>query len=300
MKNRNLKMEKKKNIMLVPVDFSEISLNALGHASQVAKHFDNDLVLLSILEEDFLSNIFSFSKNEAKDNLAKEALLSRLNEIAKDIKSKFGINCHTVVKAGKIYKTIIETAEEFGCDCVIMGTHGASGVERVLGSNASRTISYSTMPVIVVKTDKNPNAYKNIVFPLDLSAESKQKVKWAIHLGKSYKSTIHILTYKVGDEFLNNKLMANLRQIQNLFDEAGVAHEETLLEDNSDFARKTLEFSELKLADLIMIMTQQEDEKSIREYIIETYAQQIVNDAGNVPVFCVNPNFETYKSEFNF
>ncbi len=286
--------------MLVPVDFSEISLNALGHAAQVAKHFDNDLVLLSILEEDFLSNIFSFSKSEAKDNLAKEAMLSRLNEKAKDIKNSFGIICHTVVKSGKIYKTIIETAEEFGCDCVIMGTHGASGVERVIGSNASRTISYSTMPVIVVKTDKNPNAYKNIVFPLDLSAESKQKVKWAIHLGKSYKSTIHILTYKVGDEFLNNKLMANLRQIQNLFDEAGVAHEETILEDNSDFARKTLDFAEMKMADLIMIMTQQEDDKSIREYIIETYAQQIVNDSGNVPIFCVNPNFDTYKSEFNF
>lgn len=179
-----------------------------------------------------------------------------------------------------------------------MGTHGASGVERVIGSNASRVISYSTMPVIVVKTDKNPNAYKNIVFPLDLSKESKQKMKWAIHLGKSYNSTIHVLTYKVGDEFLDNKLVANLKQIQNIFDENGVAHTETILEDDSDFARTTLEFAETKLADLIMIMTQQESDKSIREYIIETYAQQIVNDSGNVPIFCVNPHYEMYKSEF--
>ena len=42
-------IQKKKNIMLVPVDFSEISLNALNHAVQLAKHFDNDLVLLNIL-----------------------------------------------------------------------------------------------------------------------------------------------------------------------------------------------------------------------------------------------------------
>jgi len=291
-------MEKKKNIMLVPVDFSEISLNALNHAAQVAKHFDNDLVLLSILEDDFLSNIFSFSKNETKDNLAKEALTSRLKEKAIEINSKFGINCKIDVRAGKIYKTVIEAAEEHGCDCVIMGTHGASGVERVIGSNASRVISYSTMPVIVVKTDKNPNAYKNIVFPLDLSKESKQKMKWAIHLGKSYNSTIHVLTYKVGDEFLDNKLVANLKQIQNIFDENGVAYTETILDNDSDFARTTLEFAETKLADLIMIMTQQESDKSIREYIIETYAQQIVNDSGNVPIFCVNPHYEMYKSEF--
>jgi nucleotide-binding universal stress UspA family protein len=290
-------MEKKKNIMLVPIDFSEISLNALAHAAQIAKHFDNDLVLLSILEEDFLSNIFSFSKNDTKENLAKEALMGRLKEKAAEIQNKYGIVCKVDVRSGKIYRTVIETAEEFGCDCIIMGTHGASGTERIIGSNASRVISYSSMPVIVVKTDKNPNAYKNIIFPLDLSSESKQKVKWAIHLGKSYKSTIHILTHNVGDEFLNNKLMANLKQIQLLLDENGISHSETVVDSSSDFARKTLDFAETKLADLIMIMTQQED-KSIREYVIETYAQQIVNDSGNVPVFCVNPSYDGFKSEF--
>jgi nucleotide-binding universal stress UspA family protein len=291
-------MENKRNIMLVPVDFSEISINALQHAAQVAKHFNNDLILLSILEEDFLSNIFSFSKNETKDNLAKEAMMNRLKEKANEINKAYNIHCITEVRSGKIYKTIIETAEEFGCDCIIMGTHGASGVERVIGSNASKVISYSTTPVIVVKTDKNPNAYKNIVFPIDLSKESKQKVKWALHLGKAYNATIHILTYKIGDEFLNIKLNANIKQIEGIFDENGVKHTTTILEDDDDFARKTLEFAETQLTDLIMIMTQQENDKSIREYIIETYAQQIVNDAGNVPIFCVSPHYEMFKSEF--
>jgi nucleotide-binding universal stress UspA family protein len=291
-------MENKRNIMLVPVDFSEISINALQHAAQVAKHFNNDLILLSILEEDFLSNIFSFSKNETKDNLAKEAMMNRLKEKANEVNKAFGIHCITEVRSGKIYKTIIETAEEFGCDCIIMGTHGASGVERVIGSNASKVISYSTTPVIVVKTDKNPNAYKNIVFPIDLSKESKQKVKWALHIGKAYNATIHILTYKIGDEFLNIKLNANIKQIEGIFDENGVKHTTTILEDDDDFARRTLEFAETQLTDLIMIMTQQENDKSIREYIIETYAQQIVNDAGNVPIFCVSPHYEMFKSEF--
>jgi nucleotide-binding universal stress UspA family protein len=290
-------IQKKKNIMLVPVDFSEISLNALHHAALVAKHFDNDLVLVNILEDDFLSSVFSFSKNDTKDELAKEALLHKLNEKASEIKTKYGVDCKTAAKSGKIYKTIIETATEYGCDCIIMGTHGASGVERIIGSNASRVISYSTVPVIVVKNDKNPNAYKNIVFPLDLTSESKQKVKWALHLAKAYKSTIHILTYRMSDEFLNNKMMANLNQIKTLLSENGVAFDEKIMDNNDDFASVTLNYAEAIGADLIMIMTQSED-KSIREYIIETYPQQIVNDSGNVPVFCVNPNHETFKSEF--
>ncbi len=287
----------KKNIMLVPVDFSEISLLALNHAAQVAKHFDNDLVLVNILEEDFLSSVFSFSKNDTKDELAKEALLNKLNTVANDIKNKYGIACITTAKTGKIYKTIIETAEEYGCDCIIMGTHGASGVERIIGSNASRVISYSTIPVIVVKTEKHPSAYKHVVFPLDLTSESKQKVKWALHLAKAYNSTIHILTYKMSDEFLNNKMMANLNQIKTLLSDNGVAYDEMIMTSNDDFAKATINYAEAINADLIMIMTQSED-KSIREYIIETYAQQIVNDAGNVPVFCINPNYDAFKSEF--
>ena len=290
-------IQKKKNIMLVPVDFSEISLNALNHAVQVAKHFDNDLVLVNILEDDFLSSVFSFSKNDTKDELAKEALLNKLNEKADEIKAKYGVDCKTAAKSGKIYKTIIDTAAEYGCDCIIMGTHGASGVERIIGSNASRVISYSTVPVIVVKNDKNPNAYKNIVFPLDLTSESKQKVKWALHLAKAYKSTIHILTYRMSDEFLNNKMMANLNQIKTLLSDNGVAYDEKIMDNNDDFASVTLNYAEAIGADLIMIMTQSED-KTIREYIIETYPQQIVNDSGHVPIFCVNPNHETFKSEF--
>lgn len=283
--------------MLVPVDFSEISLYALDHAAKVAKHFDNDLILLSILEEDFFSSIFSFGKNEAKENLAKEALLGKLKEKANEIKNKYGIDCKTDVRVGRIYKTIIDTAVEYGCDCIIMGTHGASGVERIIGSNASRVISNSTLPVIVVKSSKTPSAYQNIVFPLDLSKESKQKVKWAIHLGKSYNSKIHIITYSSEDDFLNNKIMANLKQIQNLLEENYIAYTTKILNNDDDFADKTLAYAEEIQADLIMIMTQAED-KSLREYIIETYAQQIVNDPGNVPVFCVNPNNSGFKSEF--
>jgi len=290
-------MNNKKNIMLVPVDFSDISLNALNHAAQVAKHFNNDLILLSILEEDFLGSIFSFGKNETKENLAKEALHNKLKQKADDVKKTFGIDCRAEVRVGRIYKTIIEAASEHGCDGIIMGTHGASGVERIIGSNASRVISNSTMPVIVVKSDAKTQNYNNIVFPLDLSKESKQKVKWAIHLGKSYKSTIHIFTYSEEDDFLNNKQMANLKQIQNLLEDNGIKYTTKINNNDNDFAHKTLAYAAEIKADLIMIMTQADD-KSLREYIIETYAQQIVNDSGNVPIFCVNPNNTGFKSEF--
>jgi nucleotide-binding universal stress UspA family protein len=225
--------------ILVPVDFTKVSDIAIEHALLMGKTILADIHLIHIVEN---------KKQVADARLKIDSLKDR-------VRVENGVEIHTHVRIGNIFEDIDKAATEMDASLIIMGTHGASGAERIIGSNASRVISYSSTPVIVVKTSKNPNAYRNIIFPLDLSSESKQKVKWAIHLGKSYQSTIHILTYKVGDEFLNNKLMANLKQIQNLLDENGIKHSETILEDSNDFARKTLEFAEVKLADLIMIMT---------------------------------------------
>jgi nucleotide-binding universal stress UspA family protein len=288
--------ETKKNVMLVPVDFSEISLKALEHAAQTAKHFNNDLIILSIIEENLISSIFG--KSEDKIHSEQEKTEPELKKLADKIFEKYGIQCKTEFKVGRIYKTIVDTATEFACDCIIMGTHGASGFSRIIGSNSGKVINYSSVPVIVVKSEKPNNAYKNIVFPLDLSIESKQKVKMAIHLGKSYQSTIHILYNKVSDEFLNNKMKANLHQVERIFEENNIPYTVKEVDESSnDFAEETLKYAEYSQADLIMIMTKSED-KDITEYLIDTYAQRIVNAEGTVPVMCINPNRDIFKTEF--
>lgn len=279
----------KKNTILVPVDFSDIAMHALNHAVEVAKHFNNNIALLYVIEEAFLSGLLSFGKHDQKEDLAKEAATGRLEKIAKDLKEKNGISCSVHVRSGKIYKEIAAAAADLGCDSVIMGSNGASGIEQLIGSNASRTILHSKVPVVVVKSNQHDNRYKQIVFPLDLSVESKQKVKWAIHLGKSYNATINILTFKVKDEFLANRIVGSLHQIERMLDEEGVKHTSEMLDRmDDDFAMETIKYAEKINADLVMIMTNSE-EKDLNEYIIGTYAQQIVNKSEKIPVMCINP-----------
>jgi nucleotide-binding universal stress UspA family protein len=292
-------METKKNTILVPVDFSDIAKNALSHAVQVAKHFNNNLALLHVVEESVLPGFLSFGKDNASVQTTNAQIEERLQEVAADIKTKHGIDCQVVTKTGRIYRTIAETATELGCDSIIMGSNGASGFQRVIGSNASRVISHSDVPVVVVKSESHDfRAYKNIVFPLDLTVESRQKVKWAIHLGKAYHSIINILTYKIGDEFLDNKMMLGLRQVERLLDENGIDYKVEVLEQlDENFADATLSYAEKVDADLLMIMTQSED-KEFSEYIIGTYAQQIVNKSQKVPVMCINPQPMGYNTDY--
>lgn len=289
----------KKNTILVPVDFSDIASHALHHAAQVAKHFNNNLALLHVVEESLLPGFLSFGKDNTAAQGTAAAIQAAMQNLANDITAKYGVQTTVVTKTGRIYKTIAETATELGCDSIIMGSNGAAGFEQVIGSNASRTISHANVPVVVVKSQSEPfRAYKNIVFPLDLTMESRQKVKWAIHIGKAYQSTVHILTYKIGDEFLDQKMDLGLRQVERLLDENNVSYKVNILEEMSgSFAEETLKFAEQTDADLLMIMTQSED-KDFSEYLIGTYAQQIVNKSQKVPVMCINPSPMGFSTDY--
>lgn len=276
-----------KNTILIPVDFSDIAMHALDHAINVAKHFNNNLALLYVIEEGLFSGLLG--KNEKQEQLIKEAATSRMEKLSYDVKLQHGIDCNIFVRTGKIYKLITEMTEELNCDSVIMGSNGASGLGQIIGSNSSRTIMHSKVPVIVVKSAQTSNVYKNIVFPVDLTIESRQKVKWAIHLGNSYGSTIRLFSFKTNDELLDAKIEGALNQLENMLKENNVKYTTFIKEKlEGNFADETIKYAESIDADLLMIMTQTED-KDFKELVFGTYAQQIVNTSQRIPVMCINP-----------
>ncbi len=182
--------------MLVPTDFSPVAENALEHAVEIAKLFDNEIALLHIAEESFLGSLFGSGKNNLKDQLLEEALHNKLDKYVDDIRTKHGVTVQKHIREGRIYSTIVDVADELGCDSIIMGTNGASGMQQIIGSNASRVISHANVPVVVVKDKRIGNGYKNIVMPIDLTLESKQKVWWSIHLGKKIRFNHSCAFYK--------------------------------------------------------------------------------------------------------
>lgn len=277
------------NLILVPTDFSDVASNALDHAVTIAKGYGNDILLVHIVEANFLSSIIG-GKNNIKGGIVGQMLQDKLNELSKSIKEKHGVNTTGVIKEGRIYKTILEIAEEEELDSIVMGTNGAEGLEQIMGSNSSRVIAQSPVPVVVVKEKKVGEGYKDIVFPVDLSVESKQKTWWAIHLAQKFDSTVHIIAEKEDDDFLRNKVISNLRSIEDVFAKNNIKYTTKVLDDDKypeRFYKDTLQYADEIKADLIMVMTQQE--KAFSEFLVGSYAQQIVNHHSSTPVMCIVP-----------
>jgi nucleotide-binding universal stress UspA family protein len=276
---------KTNNNILVPTDFSDVASSALGHAIKVAQVYNNEITLLNIIDEGLFGGIFGGGN---QSELVKEAVQNRLENIAAEVKSKHGISVHTRIGSGRIYKTIAQIANEENFDSVIMGSHGANGIEQVIGSNASRTIQSVEVPVVVVKNHSVGEGYKKIIMPMDLSIESRQKTDWAIHVGKKFNSEIHVVYQGSHDEFTQNRIKANVKSVESKLSQNGVQFKDVEIEDRllENYATEIMNYAEKANADLILIMT--DLDFGITDMLRGTYTQQIVNRS-NTPVMCIHP-----------
>lgn len=276
------------NNILVPTDFSEVANNALGHALKIADVYKNEITLINIQDE---GGIFGLFGSHDKMELVREAVNTRMDALIAESKKSFpNVKINKRIEIGKIYKVITEIAENENFDSIVMGTNGASGLAQITGSNASRVINYAKVPVVVVKEQSiGQNGYEKIVLPIDLSRESRQKVTWAIHLAKKFNSTIHVIYENSTSEEFRNRIFGAVNQTQDILEKNNANYIVRGLDDDKypdSFAEDTLAYANDIGADLIMIMSQQE--KGFSEFLLGSYAQQIVNHSGKVPVMCIN------------
>jgi nucleotide-binding universal stress UspA family protein len=145
-------MEYQVKKILVPIDFSDYSKKALQYAFNLAQHFNAQIVLIYVIEPVIYPADFSMgqvalpSVDVEMNTRAKEELES----LAK--KEISGLDFKTVIKTGKPFVEIVETAAEEDIDLIIIASHGHTGVEHLLfGSTAEKVIRKAPCPVLTLR-----------------------------------------------------------------------------------------------------------------------------------------------------
>ena len=143
-----------KNI-LVPVDGSEISFSAVKKAAIIAKAFNSQLTLISLVAEDpFTDADFYYSSSIMKEYFvqAYANAESALKE-AVQITTEVGIDAQSKIIKGQVSaEGVVEAANEVKADLIVMGSHGRKGFKKMLlGSFAQDVLSNTELPVLVVK-----------------------------------------------------------------------------------------------------------------------------------------------------
>ena len=144
--------------ILIPTDGSELSVQAGHHAIALAKTFKAKAtaVLVSptfrqLMDEGFVGPMVSLSESEWEDSVTERAR-AVLDAVAAEAKAA-GVKCETVhVFRDQAYVAIIDAAKKNDCDLIVMGSHGYGGFKQwVLGSETTRVLSHSKIPVLVYR-----------------------------------------------------------------------------------------------------------------------------------------------------
>jgi nucleotide-binding universal stress UspA family protein len=135
--------------VLVPTDGSPGTAHVLTHAIELADRFDATLHGLYVLDagETGLDVDASMGRVEEALGTLAEPALERIVTRGEDA----GIRTETATREGRPHEEIVDYVEETGVDVVVMGTHGRSGVKRVLlGSVTERVVRLAPVPVLTV------------------------------------------------------------------------------------------------------------------------------------------------------
>ena len=173
--------------ILVPVDFTPVSTNAVNHAIAVGKALNSELHLVHIVAK----------KNEFGE--ARE----RLEAFAKDLLKAFDGPAKTTVRIGNLFDDIDDVSVEMDANLVIMGTHGLKGMQFITGGRALKIVRECSVPFIITQSRPiRETGYDDIVVPLDLHQDTKQKLAIVAEMATYFKGRVHIISPAESDEFL--------------------------------------------------------------------------------------------------
>jgi nucleotide-binding universal stress UspA family protein len=255
---------------IVPHDFTPVATIALNHAIETSKRVNTTIHILHVVEKQ--------EDIDAATNKIDELIAAHAVE---------GITLTNNVRIGNIFTSIAEFSAEHQAEMIFMGTHGAHGWQHVIGSNALRVVTSSATPFIIVQ-EKSPKVggYKDIVVPLDLHKETKQKLAIVAKLARYFSSKVHIVTPEESDSYLKYQVETNILFAESYFKELGIAMDSSVL-PGKDFDHEVIRYGVSIDADLIAIMNL--NRQGILGVFTSSYEQAIITNDALIPTLILNP-----------
>jgi nucleotide-binding universal stress UspA family protein len=186
--------------VLVPIDFSQRSLEAIEFALPLLKHLGAELHLMHVFEPDYpLSSMMALPLVVPELEVGR-----RVRRHLRNVADKYSVplrreNIHAV--KGRAFEEICRLARERSIDLIVATTRGNTGLKHLLlGSTAERVVRYSPCPVLIVhpvgdngKMIRRAVGFGRILVPIDFSDCSMKGLDYAKALARQFGSKLVLL-----------------------------------------------------------------------------------------------------------
>lgn len=276
--------------ILVPIDFSPNSKNALRIAAEIAVKYGAAIELLHTnvvaiyappLAEYASATVYA--EDQGYDEFASRELEKLKHELLKTASfSKLKVD--TRVEEGYLYSCIRNVAMEDDVDLVVMGTKGASGVsEFLIGSNTEKVIRTAPCPVLAVPESVENFKLKTVMLPSTLKKDQKGVFRYLAGWQKMFDFNVKVLYLNNPSGFPTDGSAE--AEKNRLSEEAGLSKPEVIMVTESLFEDASI-ISLAEQYDIDMITMATHQRHGLSHVFFGSITEDTVNHS-NIPVLAV-------------
>jgi nucleotide-binding universal stress UspA family protein len=282
--------------ILVPLDFSKASLNALDTAIAIATQQNSSIRLLNVAAPNLM---FGFKGGHYISEKTIDGIVDvsarMLNSLLTALNEKHHLNFTSEVKVGLVPQSITYPAAEIDADLIIMGTRGVSGFrEFFMGSTAQKVVKISACPVLTIPPCKKWLDFKKILFPVRPIKGVMEKYDFLRKIIANTNASMDVLFLVPAYDEIEKKLLKNLVKdikVKVINDQVKVSG---TLKIGEKISQAVLKRSKSIDADLIVITAK--TDADFKQCFIDPFEQQIVNHA-TMPVLSIRPKLTSPDSQ---
>lgn len=188
--------------ILLPTDFSKNSLNAIQYAVDMFQNLECDFYLLNVQKaSSFISDDMVMSSSATIYQALISAAKKSIDDIILKLQSKHLNNkhrFHSIVDYDYLIDSINQVCHLHAVDLVVMGTKGASGLEKVIfGSNTVHVMQRCHVPVLAIPDHCKFTGLHKILFTTNhLELYGIEELEWLKEFNRFYKPILEILHIK--------------------------------------------------------------------------------------------------------
>ncbi|MCQ2285392.1 MAG: universal stress protein [Bacteroidales bacterium] len=271
-----------KNIV-VGIDFSQSSLNALKHAIALSIKTKAKIHLIWVKTPNTSSDLKKGSEKSVTKK-AHELLNGLIEDCLQEAPQSQVIS---IILEGRVCDELTQYASNLEDAVIVMGTNGASR-ELFAGSNALKTVTATTVPTFVVREGVYTNRdLIKVLVPIDTSFETLQKMSIAIQFAKAFAAKLVLLG-------INSPILPDVKHIINvqlrnaskMCDDANIRYDTVSIDVTDCASKAVIDFARVHEFSLITVM--KEEEEDYADFWLGITTRQLVSHAP-VPLLVV-PN----------
>lgn len=272
----------RKDVIVIPWDYTETCEIALQHAILLANEVDNQIMLVRFIKAPGL-----FGKAAKQAEYEEEKV--KIKEAANQMVQKYNLDPQRIfidVEIGTKSKTVDGLMKDANANLVITGRTYKMTEKDTLGiREITDILSVIDIPFIVATTAPTHDYYKEIVVPLDHDKKMKETLQWVVYLSKYYNCNINIIKPYIDDEYQKKDMANNIYFTKKLLDKKDIIYGIKTAKKGKVFEDEILRFSQNIDSDLVVL-------------IINKYKKMVKDNPDykeTIPFLVINRNSEVVK-----